>query len=452
MGTSSAARVVAWLSALALLFAVSAAHAILPIQHWQTKSGARVYFVENRDLPILDVAVDFPAGSAFDTREKSGLASMTNHLLRFGADGLSEDELARGFADVGAQFASRFDSDRGGVGLRTLSSAAEREQALGLLLRILRRPEFPQTVLEREKVRAVDAIREADTKPEALSERAFQRLVYRDHPYSLRGMGEVDSVQKMTRTDLVDFYRRHYTAQHAVVSMTGDLTRKEAEALAERIAATLPRGEGAAPATPPVPPLEKGVTQFVPHPASQSHIVVGAPGLSRGDPDYFALLVGNFVLGGGGFVSRVNMEVRQKLGLAYSASSYFYPLKREGPFMMSMQTQRERALEALTAARKTLRDYVAEGPTEAELIAAKQNIVRGFPLRIDTNRKINEHLALIGVYGLPLTYLDDYVKDVERVTVADVKRAFQKRIDPERMVTVVVGPAGETAAVGKPAR
>ena len=131
------------------------------------------------------------------------------------------------------------------------------------------------------------------------------------------------------------------------------------------------------------------------------------------------------------------------LGLAYSASSYFYPLKREGPFMMSMQTQRERAQEALNAARKTLRDYVAEGPTEAELTAAKQNIVRGFPLRIDTNRKINEYLALIGVYRLPLTYLDDFVNNVERVTAADVKRAFQKRIDPDGMVTVIVGPGGD---------
>ena len=439
MATKGApARVVA---ALALLLSVAAAHAQLPIQHWQTKSGARVYFVENRDLPILDVTVDFPAGSGFDTREKSGLAGMTNHMLRLGADGFNEDEIARGFADVGAQVVSRFDADRGGLGVRTLSSATEREQALGLMLRILRRPEFPQAVLEREKVRAIDAIREAETRPEDLSDRAFQRLLYRDHPYGLRPIGEVDTVQTLTRAEVADFYRRHYTVQHAVVAMTGDITRKDAEALAERIASALPRGESAAPALPPVPPLDKGVTQFIPHPASQSHIVVGALGLRRDDPDYFPLLVGNFVLGGGGFVSRVNIEVRQKLGLAYSASSYFYPLKRQGPFVMSMQTQRERALEALNAARKTLRDYVAEGPTEVELAAAKQNIVRGFPLRIDTNRKINEHLALIGVYGLPLTYLEDYVKNVERVSVADVKSAFQKRIDPERMVTVIVGPS-----------
>jgi zinc protease len=426
---------------MALLAAVSVAHAQLPIQHWQTKTGARVYFVENHDLPILDLTVDFPAGSAFDTREKAGVANMTNHLLRLGADGLSEVAIARGFADVGAQAASRFDADRAGLGVRTLSSAKEREQAVDLFLRILRRPEFPEAVLEREKVRVADAIREADTKPEELAERAFHRLVYRDHPYALRSVGEVDTVQKITRDELVDFYRRHYGSQYAVVAMTGDLTRKDAQALAERVTESLPRSAGPAPVIPPVPALEKGSTQFIAHPASQSHIVIGAPGLRRDDPDYFPLLVGNFVLGGGGLVSRVNIEVRQKLGLAYSASSYFYPLRREGPFIMSMQTQRSRALDALAAARKTLRDYVAEGPTEAELTAAKQNIVRGFPLRIDTNRKINAHLALIGVYDLPLTYLEDYVKNVERVTVEDVKRAFAKRIDPERMVTVVVGPA-----------
>lgn len=447
MRTSPAARHearafgAAWLAGIVLLAAAFAAQAQLPIQHWQTKSGARVYFVENHDLPILDLTVDFPAGSGFDTREKGGVAAMTSHLMRLGADGLAEDAIARGFADVGAQVASRFDADRAGLGVRTLSTAKEREQAVDLFLRILRRPEFPDSVLEREKVRVIDAIREADTKPEELSERAFHRLVYRDHPYALRAAGEVETVQKMTRADLVDFQRRHYASEYAVVAMTGDLTRKDAEALAERVTASLPRGEGAAPAIPPVPPLEKGTTQFIPHPASQSHIIVGAPGLTRDDPDYFPLLVGNFVLGGGGFVSRVNVEVRQKLGLAYSASSYFYPLKREGPFIMSMQTQRERALDALAAARKTLREYVTGGPSAAELTAAKQNIVRGFPLRIDTNRKINAHLALIGVYELPLTYLDDYVKNVERVTVEDVKRAFAKRIDPERMVTVVVGPA-----------
>jgi len=149
------------------------------------------------------------------------------------------------------------------------------------------------------------------------------------------------------------------------------------------------------------------------------------------------------VLGGGGFVSRIMDEVRSKRGLAYSASSYFYPLQREGPFVISMQTRRDQATQALEVAQATLAEFVKSGPTEEELAAAKRNIVNGFPLRIDSNRKIHEYLALIGFYRLPLTYLDDFVKNVERVTAADIREAFQRRIRPDRMVTVVVG--GESA-------
>jgi zinc protease len=166
--------------------------------------------------------------------------------------------------------------------------------------------------------------------------------------------------------------------------------------------------------------------------------------MRRDDPDYFALFVGNQILGGGGFVSRLNEEVRQKRGLAYSAYSYFSPLRQSGPFLIGMQTQRDQAQEALSLVRATLREFLANGPTEAELTAVKKNIVGGFPLRIDSNRKIHGYLDLIGAYRLPLTYLDDFVANVERVTVGDIRRAFA-RLDPERMVTVVVG-AEDTAA------
>jgi zinc protease len=176
------------------------------------------------------------------------------------------------------------------------------------------------------------------------------------------------------------------------------------------------------------------------HHASQAHIMIGAPGISRDDPDYFPLVVGNHVLGGGGFTSRITDEVRQKRGLAYSAYSYFSPLRREGPFLIGLQTQRDQASEALEVVRGTLREFVAGGPTEQELQAARQNIVGGFPLRMDSNRKIHDYLALIGFYRLPLTYLDDFVRNVEQVTVAAVHDAFRRRVDPDRMVTVVVGP------------
>lgn len=437
---------------VALLCAAQQALAILPIEHWQTASGARVFFVANRSLPMLDISVDFPAGSAYDTAEKSGVAAMTHGLLRLGADGLGEDDIARRFADVGAVIGGHFDSDRAGLSLRTLSDAQRRNPALELFARILRAPEFPETVLDREKVRQIGALKEADLKPDTRAGRTFYRLVYRDHPYALRSVGEVDTVGRMTRSDLVAFYQRHYVADRAVIAIMGDVSRTDAEAIAEQVTGGLRRSNGAAPALPGVAPLEGAVSQVVAHPAAQSHILIGAPGISRDDPDYFPLFVGNYVLGGGGFVSRINDEVRQKRGLAYSAYSYFSPLLARGPFVIGMQTRRDQADEALAVVRKTLRDFVSNGPTEQELQAARQNIVGGFPMRIDSNRKIHEYLAVIGFYGLPISYLEDFVGNVERVTVAGIKAAFARHVDPERLVTVVVGADQDRTVTGQAAR
>jgi zinc protease len=427
--------------AAALLVAAAPAQAILPIQHWQAASGARVYFVENHDLPMLDVSVEFPAGAGYDQPARSGVASMTHRMLRSGADGMSEDDVARRVADIGAQLGGRFDLDRAGVSVRTLSSAKERKQALDILARSLRAPAFPAAVLEREKVRLVGALKEADTKPDTIVSRTFYRLAFREHPYALRSSGEVESVERITREDLLAFHQRRYVARDAVVALIGDVTRAEAEAIAEELTRGLPRPGGQSAELPPVKPLAQPATRSVPHHAAQAHILIGAPGIARQDPDYIALFVGNYVLGGGGFTSRIYEEIRQKRGLAYSASSYFHPLQREGPFVISLQTQRDQAAQALEVARKTLAQFVKEGPTAEELDAAKRNIVGGFPLRIDNNRKIHEYLAMIGFYRLPLTYLEDFVQQVERVTADEIRDALRRRIDPARMVTVVV--AGE---------
>jgi zinc protease len=435
-----------WLIGLLVLVLAGPAAAILPIQHWQTAGGARVYFVENHDLPILDLSVEFPAGAGYDSAEKSGAASLTNGLLRLGADGMNEDEIARRLADVGAQLGASSETDRAGLSLRTLSSARERRQALDTFARVLRNPSFPQDVIEREKVRLIGALKEADTKPNTIGAVNFFRLVYRDHPYALRSRGDVATVEKLTREDLVGFYRRHYDRRYAVVALIGDITRGEAEAIADEVTRGLPQGNEAEPLLPVVSKLDAGVRRFIAHPASQAHILIGAPAIRRGDPDYFPLFVGNHVLGGGGFVSRIIEEVRQKRGLAYSAYSYFSPLKREGPFVVGMQTKREQAGEALRVMDSTLREFVTNGPTEDELSAAKRNIIGSFPLRIDSNGKIHGYLALIGFYRLPLSYFEDFAGNVERVTISDVKDAFARRVDPERMVTVVVGPEPEQPA------
>ena len=411
--------------------------AALPIQHWQASSGAQVYFVESRGLPILDISVDFSAGSSADTPEKSGRASLTLQLLDLGAGGLSEDKISKSLADVGAQLSARFDRDRSGVLLRTLSNKNERNQALDIFSKIIQHPEFPKSALKRERARVISRLKEAKTKPGYIASRTLNNMLYGAHPYGLRSSGEIDTLNGLQRKDLVDFYQSHYSAANSVISIMGDVSRSEAAAIAEALSKDLPQGKALNILPPVTEPLPG--TKRITHPATQSHILLAYPGLKRNDPDYYPLLVGNYILGGGGFASRLMEEIRQKRGLAYSVRSGFYPLKQAGPFQIGLQTKKEQSEEALMITQKVLADFVAEGPTEKELAAAKGNIVGGFPLRIDSNKKIMGYLAVIGFYNLPLTYLDDYVSAVDTVTVGQIKDAFQRRIPPEGMVAVVVG-------------
>ena len=424
--------------AVAAFFLSASAWATPKIQHWQTAQGARVYFVENRDLPMLDVSIGFAAGSAYDTSEKSGLAGLTHSLLDLGVEGMSEDDIARKLADIGALMGGSFDPDRASVSLRTLSSEAERDQALDILARVLQRPLFPESVLAREKTRLIAGIKEADTKPESIADKTFSKAVFGPHPYSLPGSGEVSSVEKIQRSDLEVFYRAHYSAPAAVVAIMGDVTRAQAESIALNLTARLPAENNVARLAPVIMSILAS-DQRLPHPATQSHILIGAPGVARNDSDYFSLYVGNHILGGGGFVSRLMDEVREKRGLAYSVSSYFIPMQQPGAFQISLQTKKEQADQALLLVRTTLREFIDKGPTAKELRAAKQNIIGGFPLRIDSNKKIIEYLGVIGFYGLPLTYLDDFVRNIEQVTVAKIHDAFKRRVHPDAMATVIVG-------------
>ena len=417
----------------------NAALATPDIQHWQSASGAKVLFVENHNIPMLDVAVSFPAGSSFDTLDLSGVAGLTHQMLDTGSEGLTEDEISRGMADIGAQFGGAFSQDRASVSLRTLSDSGVRGTALDIMATVLQHPLFSDEILRREKLRLIASLKEAETKPDNIAGKAFQKAVYGTHPYALPVRGQVVSVEKITAQDIREFYLAHYAAGNAVVAIMGDVTRVEARAIAQQLTKKLsPSASGLNEL--PVEPLRiKASEQRISHPASQSHILLGAPGMSRTDPDYFSLFVGNYILGGGGFVSRLMNEIREKKGLAYSVYSYFNPLKQPGAFRIGLQTKKEQADEALQLVRKTLAEFIAKGPTEDELLAAKQNIIGGFSLRIDSNRKILNYLSVIGFYDLPLTYLDDFTGKVEDVSVAKVRDAFARHIDPEAMATVIVG-------------
>lgn len=419
----------------ALAMALSlAAQAGVKIEHWVAPSGARVYYVETHDLPILDVEVDFSAGSAYDLKDKSGIAAMTVGLLDSGAGDLDEEGISARQVDIGAKMGGMAEADRAGITLRTLSYEKEKTAALDLLRLVLGKPNFPQAVIDREKARAISAIQDADTRPDAIAAKRFAAAIYPGHPYG--DSSTVESIARIGRDDLVAFHRDHYSAKRAVVSIIGDVSRAEAERIAQALTEALPAGQPEAPL--PTVKLPATATIKVAHPAVQSHIHVGLPAVKRGDPDYFPLLVGNYSLGGGGFVSRLMKEVREKRGYAYSVYSYFAPRKLEGPFEMGMQTKREQAGDALKVANDVLAGFIRNGPTEAELAAAKKNLIDGLGLRIDSNAKLLGYLATIGFFNLPLTYLDDFPARVATVTVKDVREAFARHVKAENLMTVIV--------------
>lgn len=423
---------------LALLAFSASSYAAVKIQHWQTPAGAEVYFVEDHDLPIVDVSVNFAAGSARDTAEKSGVAGITKYMMTLGAAGMSDEVIANKMADIGAILGGEFDTDRAAFKLRTLSSEREQNQALDVFIKILQKPDFPDTVLSREKARIISGLQESATQPESISNKAFMKAMYGTHPYSLDESGEVETVSKIKREDLQDFYNKYYGAKGAVIAMIGDLTREQANKIAENIASGMPNAAEVPPIAPISLPTQPNV-QRITHPASQSHILLGYPGIKRGDPDLFPLYVGNYILGGGGFVSRLTEEVREKRGLVYSVYSYFMPMAELGPFQIGLQTKKDQADAAIKLVHETLDNFLKNGVTEAELKAAKANIIGGFPMRIDSNSKILDYLAVIGFYKLPLSYLDDYNKKVASVTTSQIKDAFNRRLKPENFVTIIVG-------------
>ncbi|MDR0439669.1 MAG: insulinase family protein [Candidatus Accumulibacter sp.] len=437
----NATKTISCLRALgALLLAVSGLAVAGPaIEHWVAPSGVRVYFVENHALPMLDVRIDFPAGSASDPGGKSGLASLTHALLDLGAGGMDENALADRLADLGAQISGGVDMDRASVSLRTLSAQETREKALEVFRAVLSAPEFPADVFEREKARSIASLKESLTRPGTIAARAFRAALYPDHAYGRSATPE--SIALIARGDLQAFYRTHYGAGGASLTIVGDLGRDEAEALAQKLTAGLPASAGLPDRRMSAPGLPAGGERRIAHPAAQAHVLIGMPAIKRGDPDFFALQVGNYTLGGGGFVSRLMREVREKRGFAYSVYSAFIPLKQPGPFQIGLQTRKEQADEALRVARETLARFLAEGPDESELQAAKQYLSGSFPLRLDSNGKIADNVSTIGFYGLPLDYLDTYMDKVEEVTAAEVRAAFARRLKPENLVTVVVGGA-----------
>jgi zinc protease len=408
------------------------------IEHWTLANGTRVYFVRTPQLPLVQLRVALDAAASRDPADKPGLALMTNAMLRQGAAGLNADQIASGFENLGAQLSNSSERDMAMVELRTLSDPKLLNPALELFAKVIGQPTFPPDALERERNRALVSLQHDSQLPDVTAEKTFWRTVYGNHPYAHDPLGTADSLRAISRADLAAHHARYYTGANAWLAIVGDATLSEAKTIAERVLGSLPRGEPAAP-LPPAPAVPASSRVVIDFPAQQSHVRLGHPGIRRADPDYFPLIVGNYTLGGGGLISRLAVEVREKRGYSYSVYSYFTPMRAAGPFTLGLQTKNTQRDAAVAVARQVLEEFVNRGPTDQELEAAKRYLTGSFPLRLDSNKKIAENIAFIGFYGLPLTYLDEFIPRVEAVTAEQVRAAFKRHVHPKDAVTVLVG-------------
>lgn len=428
------------------------AHAANAIQHWTQANGAQVWFMPSMGLPILDIEVDFDAGSRRDPQAQAGLERVTALMSQKGVraaggePALDENQLGEAWADLGASFDAEVGSDRTVFRLRTLTRDGLAQRAVQLAARQMGQPAWPDDVWQRERTRLAAGIRDALTRPGPVAWRAYQEAVYGGHPYGYQTTPE--TLDAIHIADMQKRYGETIRACRAYVSVVGAVTREQADQLVTELLAHLPQDDCAAlPAIPPVPALKAARQINIPFDSAQATVLFGQPGYARDDPDVFALLVGNHILGGSGLNSLLMEQVREKRGLTYGVSSSFSPGRDAGAFTVGLATRPDQAEQALKVSRSVVADFVANGPSADELKAAKENLAGGFPLRLDSNRKLLGNVANIAWNGLPLDYLQHWAERVNAVTADEIKAAFQRVLQPDRMVTVVLGaaPAADAA-------
>ena len=424
---------------------LSNAFAILPIEKLGSYKGAQAYLVQTKALPMVDIEVSIDAGDRYDPAGKSGLADMAAGLMNYGARGdkglLTEAQIADEIADLGANIGLSVGGERTILRIRSLSRKDLRDRAVQLAAAMLSAPTYDTKIVEREKQRMITSLREAETKPEFVLERSFKKSVYGNYP--LADSPTVKSVGAVSGNDLVQFHKQFYRGDRMIISIVGDVDRIQATEIVQALLKQIPQSGQPITKLPelqrsPVEALAQREVQ-IPFDSQQAHIAMGMTAVARNNPDYFPLLVGNYILGGGGFVSRLMSEVREKRGLAYSVFSYFAPGKDNGIFQAGLQTKNDQASLALEVMSSTIAQFIADGPTPSELVAAKANLVNGYPLRIDNNRKLLDNVSSIAWNDLPLDTMDVWTKQVEAVTLEQVKAAFQKYLAMDRMKIVVLG-------------
>ncbi|MGY4660752.1 zinc protease [Pseudomonas chlororaphis] len=409
----------------------------LDIKTWSTAEGAKVLFVEAHELPMFDMRLTFAAGSSQDG-DAPGLAMLTNAMLNEGVAGKDVGAIAEGFEGLGADFGNGAYKDMAIASLRSLSAPDKRTPALQLFADVVGKPTFPADSLARIKNQMLAGFEYQKQNPGKLASLELMKRLYGSHPYAHSSDGTAQSVPPISLAQLRAFHAKAYAAGNVVIALVGDLSRSDAEAIAAQISAALPKGPALAKI--PQPSEPQASIGHIEYPSSQTSLLLAQLGIDRDDPDYAALSLGNQILGGGGFGTRLMSEVREKRGLTYGVYSGFSPMQARGPFMINLQTRAEMSEGTLKLVQDVLADYLKTGPTQKELDDAKRELAGSFPLSTASNADIVGQLGAIGFYNLPLSYLEDFMQQSQSLTVEQVRDVLNKHLSADKIVIVTAGP------------
>lgn len=399
--------------------------------------GIEAWLVQEHSIPLIAVQVGFRGGAALDPEGEAGLANMVSGLLDEGAGDLDSTEFQKRLEDRAIRLSFDTSMDRFSGSMMTLSE--EKEEAFRLLGMALSSPRFDTEPVERIRRQLVVSLRHKAENPEHIANLAWYEHLFGGHPYGRPVDGTEDSVSHVTIEDMRVFTRQRLTKDNLFVVVVGDIEPDALKALLDTTFGSLPKTGNGYGDLKEAEVRSDGEIQVIEKDIPQSVVVFGHESIKRNHPDWYAAYVLNYILGGGGFASRLMIEVREKRGLAYSVGSYLYPYERAGLLVGNVATENSRVSESIALIQSEIARLKKTGPTEEELKNAKTYITGSFPLSLDSNAKIARYLLMVRLRGLGLDYIKKRNSLIEAVTLEDVKRVAKSVLDPEKLVFVVVG-------------
>ncbi len=408
----------------------------IEVERVVSPGGLEAWLVRDHANPIIALRLAFRGGAALDPAGKEGLANMAAALLDEGAGDLDSQAFQRRLEDLAIRLGFDAGRDAFSGNLRTLTE--NRDQAFALLRLALTAPRFDSEPVARVRQQILAGLRSDSEDPDFIASRTLSRALFPDHPYGRPVRGTAQSVAAIGAADLGRFARRRLARDNLVIGAVGDIEAAVLGSLLDATFGGLP-AKAASWAVADTRPQASGETIVVEKPLPQSAILFAHEGVKRDDPDFYAAYVVNYVLGGGGFTSRLYGQVREKRGLAYSIGSRLYPLDHAALIMGSAGTANKSAAETLRLVRREWRAMAADGMTEAELADAKTYLTGSFPLRFSSSGRIARMLVGMQLENLGIDYLEKRNGYVEAVTFADVRRVARRLLDADRLTTVVVG-------------